>query len=133
MWAASRLGPSLNLGSSLRLGGGAAFGFAGAFFLSQGFLAFRKARTTIDPVRIDAASSVVTSGIYRYTRNPMYVGMAAVLIGWGLYLGGAWALPGPVAFVLFTTRFQIAPEERTMSARFGRGYEEYRQRVRRWL
>jgi protein-S-isoprenylcysteine O-methyltransferase Ste14 len=98
-----------------------------------GVRAFRRARTTINPLNPEQASSVVTDGIYRHTRNPMYLGFAMMLVGWAIYLDVAWELLGPVAFVAFANRFQIVPEDRVLSLKFGRDYETYRQRVRRWV
>ena len=98
-----------------------------------GFWAFRQAKTTINPVNPEKASSVVTGGIYGYTRKPMYVGLTSVLVGWAIWLSVPWAFLGPVALLLYLTRFQIIPEERAMSSKFGHEYDEYRQRVRRWL
>jgi protein-S-isoprenylcysteine O-methyltransferase Ste14 len=98
-----------------------------------GSWAFRKAKTTVSPINPEKASSVVTGGIYSYTRNPMYVGLTAVLVGWAVWLSVPWLFLGPVAFMLFVTRFQIVPEERVMSSKFGRDYDDYRKRVRRWL
>ncbi len=96
-------------------------------------IAFRRAKTTINPVQIDRAAQVVTNGVFRYTRNPMYVGLTALLTSWAVLLALPWAFFGPVVFALFIHRFQIIPEERVMSARFGEEYERYRQHVRRWL
>lgn len=133
MWAAARIAPALQIEGNLR------FAIAGAFFLlgvivtALGFMAFRRAKTTINPLEPEAATSLVTGGIYRYTRNPMYVGFAALLLGWAVYLAVPWVLLGPVAFILFITRFQIIPEERALSSKFGREYGEYQERVRRWL
>jgi len=98
-----------------------------------GVWAFRQAKTTVNPVNPEKASSVVSTGIYNYTRNPMYVGLTTLLVGWSIWLATPWALLGPVAFMLYMTRFQIIPEERVMSSKFGRAYDGYRQRVRRWL
>jgi protein-S-isoprenylcysteine O-methyltransferase Ste14 len=75
----------------------------------------------------------VTGGIFRYTRNPMYVGFTSLLVGWACYLSVPWLLFEPIAFAIFITRFQIIPEERVMSVKFGQDYTDYRQRVRRWL
>jgi protein-S-isoprenylcysteine O-methyltransferase Ste14 len=108
----------------------------GAFALTfglSGIVAFRRAQTTINPVQIDQASSVVTGGIYRVTRNPMYVGLTALLTTWAVWLAVPLALLGPMFFALFIHRFQILPEERVMSAKFGKEYDEYRKRTRRWL
>jgi protein-S-isoprenylcysteine O-methyltransferase Ste14 len=110
-----------------------AIALAGASFDLAGFLTFHRARTTINPMRPEAASSLVSHGVYRITRNPMYVGLTLILCGWAAYLGSWWALAGPVAFVAYIGRFQIAPEERMLAARFGDAYRAYRARVRRWL
>jgi len=96
-------------------------------------LAFRRARTTVNPLRPAAATSLVTGGIYRHTRNPMYLGQALVLLGGMLWLGSAAALLVVPSFVGWITRFQILPEERVLSARFGADYAAFRRDVRRWL
>ena len=94
---------------------------------------FRRAGTTLNPVVIDQASVLVTDGIYRYSRNPMYVSWAALLAGLSAGLAVPLTALGPLVFVAFITRFQIIPEERVMLAKFGPTYESYRLRVRRWL
>ena len=98
-----------------------------------GVLEFRHARTTVDPLHPEKASAVVDTGIYRVTRNPMYLGMLLVLIAWAIYLANAVTLAGPVAFVLYMNRFQILPEERALLRIFGEPYRAYLGRVRRWL
>jgi protein-S-isoprenylcysteine O-methyltransferase Ste14 len=105
----------------------------GTLIAGAGILAFRRAGTTVDPMRPEKAAAVVATGVYRYTRNPMYLGLALVLFGWGVYLGAPWLLFGPAAFVLFITRFQVIPEERALLARFGADYATYQRRVRRWV
>lgn len=133
MWPASGLTPSLAMPLLLRAG------LALLFFASAGIIAvaaFRKfgqAGTTIDPVNIDRASNLVTTGIYRVTRNPMYLSMTCLLLSEALAFGTASALAVPLAFVLFITRFQIMPEERVLEAKFGAPYAQYRARVRRWV
>ena len=106
---------------------------AGLVFSAAGILSFRRARTTVNPTTPEAASFLVVSGIYRITRNPMYVGISLVLVAWAVFLSSAWALLGPAAFILYISRFQIAPEERALSKLFGAEYASYRARVRRWL
>ncbi|ELC7366005.1 MULTISPECIES: methyltransferase family protein [Stenotrophomonas] len=96
-------------------------------------LAFRRVRTTVNPLRPAMASALVTHGVYRYTRNPMYLGQATVLAGVMLYLQSPVALLAVPLFVLYITRLQIMPEERALSARFPEAYAAFRQRVRRWL
>jgi len=94
---------------------------------------FWRNKTTISPVDLESASALVTSGVFRFSRNPMYVGFTAMLVGWAVCLAAPWALVGPVAFVLFTNRFQIIPEERVMRDKFGQAYDDYQAQVRRWI
>lgn len=134
MWAAAHLLPAVRLSSGqwrfIIAGVCASFGVIVALL---GVWAFRRARTTINPTTPEKASSVVTGGIYNYTRNPMYLGLASVLVGWAIWLSAPLLILGPVAFMLYMTRFQIIPEERVMTSKFGPDYDEYRKRVRRWL
>ena len=109
------------------------FGLFGLVVALLGFRAFGEAKTTVNPVKIETASSLVTTGVYRYTRNPMYVGLASLLVAWAIYLAAPLTLLGPLAFVLYITRFQIIPEERALSRIFGRPYDDYRAMVRRWI
>jgi protein-S-isoprenylcysteine O-methyltransferase Ste14 len=98
-----------------------------------GIAEFQGARTTINPLSPDTATSVVTSGVYRMTRNPMYLGMALVLAGvaaWRASLLGLVLVP---VFCLYMTRFQIKPEERALQATFGQEFRNYMARVRRWM
>jgi len=98
-----------------------------------GVVEFRRADTTVNPHKPQNSSRLVTSGIYRYTRNPMYLGIAVVLLAWAAWLGSAWSLPGIAMFAAYLTRFQIIPEERTLLRIFGTEFEDYRKRVRRWI
>lgn len=94
---------------------------------------FRRAGTTANPLRPQATSRLVQSGLHRISRNPMYLGHALILAGWALHLQWwpAW-LAVPI-YVVYITRFQILPEERALAARFGAEYAAYCARVRRWL
>jgi protein-S-isoprenylcysteine O-methyltransferase Ste14 len=102
-------------------------------FAPPAILAFRRRQTTIDPVHIERASTLVTTGPFGTSRNPMYLGLTALLLAWSIYLSAPWTLLGPIVFVLFITRFQIMPEEQAMRAKFGSAYEAYCQNVRRWI
>lgn len=115
------------------LGGAPALAGAGACFDWRAGRAFRKAHTTINPLRPDRAAAVVTMGVYRVTRNPMYLGLVLILLGLALYLASPWAVLGPPVFVAYITRYQIQPEERVLAARFGTPYTDYCAQVRRWL
>ena len=96
-------------------------------------LGFHRAKTTVNPLKPDAASSLVVRGIYRWTRNPMYLAMLLVLVGWACIVANWAALAMLPLFVAYLNRFQIVPEERALHARFGAEFENYRRKVRRWL
>jgi protein-S-isoprenylcysteine O-methyltransferase Ste14 len=98
-----------------------------------GMVAFRRAKTTVNPVKASLASSLVVQGVYRYTRNPMYVGLLLSLLAWAVLLANLFTLLWVVLFVLYITRFQIIPEERVLASLFGAEYEAYKARVRRWV
>jgi protein-S-isoprenylcysteine O-methyltransferase Ste14 len=110
-----------------------AFGSLGTMICLAGVWAFRRARTTINPMHPDTASSLVVRGIYHHTRNPMYLGFLIVLLAWALYLAKLSALLVPPLFVLYLTLFQIGPEERALRAQFGTDFDLYAAQVRRWL
>jgi protein-S-isoprenylcysteine O-methyltransferase Ste14 len=99
----------------------------------SGALAFRRAKTTLDPRKPGMTSVLVTSGIYTATRNPMYLGLSLLLVAWAVVTTSLLAFLGPLAFVAYITRFQILPEERSLARIFGTAYSTYRARVRRWL
>ncbi len=98
-----------------------------------GVLAFRRAKTTVNPLTPEATRTMVTSGIYRFTRNPMYLGFLIVLAGWAIYLSNMPAFALLPLFVWYMNRFQILPEERTLGAKFPDAFTEYKRSVRRWL
>ena len=135
MYAAAVLlpAPVLALPPGVRVGMALALAAVGAGFDVAGLLAFRKARTTVNPLTPHRSVAVVSTGVYRLTRNPMYLGLALILLGLAVYLASPWVLLGPLVFAAYITRFQIVPEERALQARFGAAYTAYRARVRRWL
>jgi protein-S-isoprenylcysteine O-methyltransferase Ste14 len=96
-------------------------------------LHFLRKRTSINAMKPESASALATGGIYRLSRNPMYLGLATLLLAWAIYLGNLAALAGVPVFILYMNSFQIAAEERVLEARFGAEYIAYRSRVRRWL
>lgn len=133
MWLMAAATPALALPLPWRYGLGAAMFGIGFWFAGAGVMAFRKARTSVDPTAPEKASAVVKAGVYRFSRNPMYVGFLLALAGWAAVLAHALAVVVLPAFVAYMNRFQIVPEERALLAKFGREYEEYLQSVRRWL
>ena len=132
-WLGARLWPTLALPLPGRYVLAAALVGIGAAICILGILAVRRAGTTVKPVEPGAASALVETGIYRWTRNPMYLGMATVLAGWAILLAHPAGLAAPAAFILYLDRFQIRPEERMLLARFGGAYAAFRDRVRRWV
>lgn len=133
MWLLAMGLPLVDVSPSFKVKLALALVFLGVCFdLSALQLFFRK-RTAINPMRPQNTSVMVVSGIYQFTRNPMYLGMVCLLMAWAVYLGSAFALAGPVGFVLYINRFQIKPEERFLLHKFGTVYADYLKRVRRWV
>ena len=106
---------------------------AGLIIAISGVVTFRRAKTTVNPTKPQSSSSLVSWGVYRITRNPMYLGLFLILIGWAIYLSKPIAflvLPG---YILYINLFQIVPEERVLATLFGADFIAYKSRVRRWL
>ena len=133
MWLIPSLVGIVEAPFAVRVGLAVALVVVGQFISVSGIVEFRRARTTINPIKASAASSLVCSGIYRFTRNPMYVGLFLTLLGWAVYLANPLSLLFLVVYVLYITRFQIKPEERSLLRIFGEPYAAYMQRVRRWV
>ncbi len=91
------------------------------------------ARTTINPLDPSRASRLVTGGMFRWSRNPMYLSLLLLLVAYAIRLDSWLVWLGPALFVAYVTRFQILPEERVLSAKFGNAYHDYLKRTRRWL
>lgn len=105
-----------------------------AFFMAVWAVwSFWRAGTTIDPGVPSRTSDLVVSGVYRFTRNPMYLSMLILLLAWGLWLGNAFNVLLASGFVGYMNRFQIGPEERELSRIFGKRYGNYCLKVRRWF
>ncbi len=96
-------------------------------------VSFSRAKTTVDPTKPHAASSLLTSGLFGISRNPIYVGMFLFILGCGFRMGNVFSLALAAGFVFYMNRFQIEPEEDALEKLFPEEYSEYRKRVRRWL
>ena len=96
-------------------------------------VSFRRARTTVNPLQPTKASTLVATGIYRVSRNPMYLGFLVCLLGWAILLSNPIAFLLPPQFVLGMNRWQIVPEEQALALRFGPEFAAYKIRARRWL
>lgn len=125
MWGVSLVLPQANVAKPLRLAIVAALVVTGLFLAIAGVVEFRRARTTVDPRFPEKSSALVTTGVFRITRNPMYFAFALILCGWAVYLTSIWALIVVPGFVLFLDRYQVVPEERALIARFGNNFESY--------
>ena len=133
MWLIARLTPAFAIAiPASRVLAGAIVAL-GVLISIAGVRSFRKARTTLNPLSPKSATSLVDFGIYRFTRNPMYLGLLLVLIAVAVFLRNPLALLGAPAFVLYMNSFQIRPEEAALTTLFGEKYIEYQTRVRRWL
>lgn len=133
MYFASVAAPAMHYTFALRLPSGVLLGLAGLAVSVAGLKAFRRHRTTVNPLQPGRATELVCDGIFRWTRNPMYLGMVMMLGGWALYLANGVALLGPVVLFAWLTRFQILPEERALRHKFAGAFDDYARRVGRWL
>ena len=101
--------------------------------MGAAFGAFRRAGTTVNPMDPAKATQLVTGSVFGLSRNPMYLGLTLLLVGWAVWLGSAspWIVPPLFAYVI--TLVQIIPEERALERLFGAQYADYRSRVARWI
>lgn len=133
MWGIARALPAWHVPAPARIWIAVAIAALAVIISVAAVAAFVRAKTTINPNTPGASSLLVASGVFALSRNPMYLGLLCLLIAWAVYLPSLWAFAGPVLFVGYISRFQIAPEERALSALFGAQYSAYQSRVRRWL
>lgn len=132
-WCAQAIQHEMVLTTSIRAALGVAAGVIAVVILSAALLAFRRHQTTMNPLDPEQTANVVMSGIYGYTRNPMYVSMFMALVGWGLFLGQLSVVVGLILYVVAITRLQIVPEERILTDKFGEPFAQYRETTSRWI
>lgn len=133
MWLAAVLARRLTVEVPLRLWVAVVLTACGVALIVAARVALARAHTTWAPTAPERTSSLVTGGVYRFTRNPIYLGMLLVLLAWAAVLANLLALALVAVFVAYMDRFQIGPEEAALSARLGEGYRDYRAQVRRWV
>lgn len=133
MWLAARATPRLVIPTLLRAGTGVVLTILGVAIVVGARKALERANTTWGPMTPERTTSLVTAGVYAFSRNPMYLGMLLVMLAWAAWLASPAALIVSGVFVPYIDRFQIAPEERALSASLGREYLDYLARVRRWV
>jgi protein-S-isoprenylcysteine O-methyltransferase Ste14 len=105
----------------------------GTAFAVLGVVEFRRARTTVNPTQPGTTSRIVATGVYKLSRNPMYLGFALLLLALAVWLSHTPALLTVPAYMLYMNRFQIVPEERALIVKFGHEFATYMQTVRRWI
>ena len=96
-------------------------------------LQFFSSKTTIDPTVPSKATKLVTRGLFKFSRNPMYLALLLLLLAWGIWLGNAFNTILAAGFVTYMNRFQIMPEEEALNTLFGKEYQQYLSKVRRWF
>lgn len=133
MWVTSILFGYIPIPLNYRLGASLALLVIGQGISISGIVAFRRVKTTLNPLKPGNSTALVTGGIYRFTRNPMYLGLLLTLMGWLAFIASPPALVFLFFYVVYINRFQIDPEERTLSSLFGEDYAAYKTRVRRWV
>ena len=133
MWFVAGIVPALEFVFPAREFVAVIFVVAGLATGAMGIVSFARAKTTVNPMKPDSASSLVVSGLYARSRNPMYLGLLVALVGWAIFLSNVLAFLLLPAFILYMNRFQIEPEEKALGVLFGEQFVAYRSRVRRWL
>lgn len=133
IWLSYKILPFLNFGFKGQLGIGIILIILAGVLGMGGILSFYKVSTTINPGKPELSTSLVTDGIYKFTRNPMYLGLFFGLCGFAVLLGNPLNILILILFVLYITRFQIMPEERRLREKFGVEYEDFLRTTRRWI
>jgi protein-S-isoprenylcysteine O-methyltransferase Ste14 len=133
MWFASPLVAPVAVPFGYRVAVAVVVASVGVLVGVVAIIAFLRAKTTLNPAKPGATSALVTGGVFRYSRNPMYLSLLLYLLAWAVYLSNWLAMLFLPVFVIYISRFQIQPEERAMHSLFGPEYTLYEARVRRWL
>lgn len=133
MWLAAEQLPSLMLFVPYNLIMATVMAIAGLTVAFLGVMALRRHDTTVNPMKPGTTTALVGTGIYAWTRNPIYLGDLLILLAWAAYLSNvvSWFLP--MIFVAYINRFQIEPEEAHLRDLFGEPFDLYREKVRRWF
>ena len=133
MWLVSRLTPAIPMSQAVKIIFLLVFAGLAAYVGLAAVASFKKANTTVNPLTPESISSLVVTGIFKRTRNPMYLALMLALTGWGLYLANIFSLLVAIGFIIYINRFQIQPEERSLEEIFGSEFNDYKRQVRRWI
>ena len=107
--------------------------FIGLIFIISAVIQFINRKTTVNPTKPHKTSTLVITGTYKITRNPMYLGMLLIIISFALYKTSIISLILIPLFIFYINKFQIEPEEFEMRKKFGKEYEDYCKKVDRWI
>src|SRR5687768_16540138 len=129
MWLGAAYFPTLNFHFPFQSVVAGVIGLLGALACALGVIEFRRAKTTVNPIKPNSASSLVRTGIYRRTRNPMYLGFLLILVGWATAMANVVAFVVLPGFFIYINRFQIKPEERTLTLIFGEDFKACRAKL----
>jgi protein-S-isoprenylcysteine O-methyltransferase Ste14 len=133
MWISAKNFPFLTLNFDFNVVIAAVVAVFGCGMVMVGSHSFHRVGTTVNPMKPEATTSLVMEGVYRFTRNPIYLGLAMILSSWGVYLSNLSSLIFVCLFIIYMNHFQIRPEERMLHKLFGARFERYKHQVRRWL
>jgi len=134
IWQTSKAAPQLLIHVPAQLGVAILVASVGLFIELTGVIQFFSRRTTVNPLKPNTSSHLITDGFYRFSRNPMYVGMMLLLLAWSVHLGALILGPCAIALAMwYLTIFQIKPEEEALETMFGKDYQTYKSQVRRWI
>ncbi len=133
MWGVSKITPQITLLLPFKNILAILFLALGLLLMGAAAFSFFKAKTTINPMRPDKSSSLVTGGLYRFSRNPIYLADLLFLVAWGFFLANLFSFILIIGFILYMNRFQIILEERALEELFSEQYLAYKNRVRRWI
>lgn len=133
MYFISSVFPSLNIDFMFQMFLSIETAVSGFVLIVAASYVFNEKGTSINPMKPESASSLVTNGIYKFTRNPMYLGIAVILFAWLIFLGNVLNIVNIILFILYMNRYQIIPEERALEKKFGDDYLSYKTKVKRWL
>ena len=106
---------------------------AGILIFVNPVLQFIKSKTTVNPIQFEEVNKLVTSGIFKYSRNPMYLGMLMIVLSTSIFYLNIYSILTPLLFILWINKFQIKREEEFLIEKFGDEYLSYKKKTRRWI
>ena len=133
MWFVGSRVPGGQVDFDNQLATAIAVGILGLIININAIIGFRRAKTTVNPLDPGKATQLVVGGVFRLSRNPMYLGILVVMTGWAIWIGSFYNLALLALFIYYITEFQIKPEEEVLRPLFDETYADYCSKVRRWI